>query len=399
MKWWFRQKLHFQIVISIIVGGMIGSFYVDGAVFIKPLGDIFLRLLKMLIIPLTLFTLTGAIISMKDIRTLRRLGGMMLLYCILTSTLAAVIGVFFGIVVQPGKDSTGILDTGEPTGAAPEFDFLENIVSWIPVNPFNAVAEGNIMQVIIIAIIIGTALLIMGKRSERLCSLINDGADLMIRITEMIMKLAPYGILALTANLFVKIDSTFLFEVSRFFVSFYAGILFIFIVLYPLLIRLIGGIGPVTFYKNISPAILVAVSTTSSAATLPASMKVAGEELGISKTVWGFTLPFGLTVNMDGAAAVFATIAVFGANLHGIEMGSMFIIKTVIISMILSVANAGIKGSGIVMSSVLLQSLNMPLALIPVLAAVWPVLDVGTTTANITGDLTGTVIISRKANI
>ncbi|MCP4727216.1 MAG: dicarboxylate/amino acid:cation symporter [bacterium] len=395
MKWWFRQKLYVQIIIAIVVGGIIGSFSSQTADFIKPVGDIFLRMLKMLIIPLTLFTLTSAVISMKDIRTLRKLGGMMLVYCIITSAIASALGVFSGIIFKPGRDSSGILDIGE-SGAAADFSILDNVVSWIPVNPFESLASGNLMQVIIIAIITGTALLVMGKRSENLCSLVNDGADLMIRITEMIMRLAPYGILALTANLFVKLDSTFLIEVTRFFIAFYASVIFIFIFVYPPLIRTFSGLNPLTFYRNIAPALLVAFSTTSSAATLPVSMKVAEEDLGISKTVWGFTLPFGLTINMDGAAAVFGCIAVFAANLHGIEIGMIFIIKAIIICLILSVANAGIKGSGIVMSSVLLQSLNMPLALVPVLAAVWPVLDIGTTTANITGDLAGTVIIGRR---
>ncbi len=395
MKWWLKQSLYIQILVGIIFGVIIGIIFSPLATAIKPAGDIFLRLLKMLVVPLVFFTIADAVISMRDLSTVRSLGGTAILYFVSTSLFSFFIGLLFTAILKPGTQSIAGVDPGT-IGQTGDFSFLDNIILWFPANPIEAMVQGNTLQIIVFAIIVGIAILIMEKKSQNLRKLIKESSSLMMTITNIIMKLAPYGICALIANLVVSFDKRLITDVGMFVFAFYCGIAFLFLVLYPVLIKVFIRRSPIQFYRDISPALFIAASTTSSAATLPVSMKVADENLGISKNIWGFTLPFGLTFNMDGSAVVFSTIALFAAYLHNVEISPAFLIHGFLLCFILSIANAGIKGGGIVMSTILLQSLNMPLTLIPVLAAIWPILDIGTTTSNITGDLVGTAIVGKK---
>ncbi len=185
-------------------------------------------------------------------------------------------------------------------------------------------------------------------------------------------------------------------EVGRFILTDTIAVVFIIVFVYPLLLKTITKMSPFQFYRNIAPAMMVAAGTTSSSATLPVSMGVAAKNLGAPEKIYGFTLPLGATINMDGMAAAIGIIAVFAANLYDLAITPGLIFQFVFLGLALSIGTAGIKGGGIVMSTVLLQTLNLPLTLIPILAAVWPIIDISHTTCNVTGDLTGTTIIGSR---
>lgn len=395
MKWWFEKSLSFQIIVCLLLGAGLGTLIGPIISVIQPIGTIFLRLLKMLVVPLVFFTIVSAISSMGDVKTLRSLGGRALLFFLGTSVLAAATGLISAYLIQPGKRAVTLVE-GTGLQESADFDLIERVVSWFPENPVSALARGDMLQIIVFAVIVGYALLVLKNRVGKLQRLIHEGADLMVGITQLVMKVAPYGILALAANMVASLDVSLVADIGLFVVAFYAGIFLLFLVIYPLLIRVSVKSDPYRFYQRISPAILVACTTTSSAATLPVSMQVADERLKIPQKIWGFTLPFGLTINMDGSAVVFGAIAIFATNLHDVEINAGFMFLAWMLSFVLSIANAGVKGGGIVISTILLESLGLPLMLVPILAAIWPVLDVGTTTGNITGDLIGTAIVGRK---
>ncbi len=395
MTWWFRQKLFIQIAICIGLGIGLGFVMGDRVSVIAPVGDIFLRLLKMLIVPLTFFTLINGVLKMGDLRSLRSVGGRTLGYYLLTSLSAASIGMGVALVLQPGKEALGVLSEGANVETA-HYRFIENLIEWIPTNPIQAMASSNMLQVIVFSLITGVTLLALGKRVEGLARLAGEGTYLMIRMTEYVMKCAPYGILALIANMVGTMSTNMLSEVGRFVLSDVVSMALILIIVYPLLLRFIGHMHPIRFYRSIAPAMLVAASTTSSSATLPVSLRIAGKNLGAPESVYGFALPLGMTINMDGMAASLGVIGVFSANLYGIQITTLLLVQFVFLGLILSIGTAGIKSSGVVMSTVLLQTLNLPLTLIPILAAVWPVIDIGHTTANVTGDLCGTALIASR---
>lgn len=395
MKWWFKQPLYTQIFVGIIVGVVLGLVLGPKTSVLKPVGDIFIRLLMMLIVPLTFFTLVSGLTKLEDLRSFRSLGGMIILYYAVSSLVAATLGMFVALLVKPGRGAVGILDPIAKVEGA-DFNFLEHFVSWFPKNPIQAMTEGNMLQIIVFSIIVGMSLLAMGKKSGNLVKIFNDGADLMIKITEFVMKTAPYGILALVANMVASLGTRMLAEVAWFVITDYAALIILLVLFYPPLLRLLGKLSPLRFYRNIASAMLVAGSTTSSGATLPISMAVAEENLGVPEKVWGFTLPLGATINMNGMAVAIGVISVFAANLYGIPITPALMLRFMFLGLVLSIGTAGVKGGGIIMSGILLQTLNMPLTLIPILASLWPVLDIGHTTCNVTGDLVGTAIVSSK---
>jgi len=398
MKWWFRQPLYRQILICIVVGIALGYLLGPRAIWIKPIGDIFIRLLMMLIVPLTFFTLISGITKLESLSSFRSLGGMTVVYFAASSLIAVILGMSTALIIRPGKEAAGLLTGGEHVKAA-DFNFWDALVSWFPKNPIEAMAEGNMLQIIIFSMIMGIGLLALGKKAQHIIVLINEGAELMIVITELVMKTAPYGILALVANMVASMGSQMLAEVFRLILSDYMAQFLLLVFIYPLVLRFLARLNPWRFYGKVSPAMLVAASTTSSGATLPVSMAVAEDSLGVSKKVWGFSLPLGATVNMDGMAAAIGVIAVFAANLYGIPLTPALMLQIVFLGLALSIGTAGVKGGGIIMSGILLQSLNMPLTLIPILASLWPILDIGHTTSNVTGDLVGTSLVGSRLKL
>lgn len=265
MKWWFRQQLHVQIFICIIIGIGLGFILGPKATVIQPVGDMFIRLLKMLIVPLTFFTLISGITKMESLRSLRSVGGMTLLYYAVSSLIAAIIGIVVALIFMPGKNAQGLLSTGVEIETTP-YNFIESIVEWIPVNPIEAMATTNMLQIIFFSIIVGVSLLALGKRVENMVKLIDEGADLMIKITEFVMKTAPYGILALIANMAGTMGTDILSEVGRFIIADTVAIIIILALVYPIVISKLGKLNIIRFYRNITPAMLVAASTTSSSA-------------------------------------------------------------------------------------------------------------------------------------
>ncbi len=232
-------------------------------------------------------------------------------------------------------------------------------------------------------------LLVIKEKVPTVVNLVREAGDVMIKLTEYVMVVAPYGIFALIAVLTATIGDKMLKEILIFFVADYLGVLIVLVVVYPILLRYFR-LPVLHFYKKIAPAMLVAASTTSSAATLPISMSIAEKELGVPEPIYGFGLPLGNTANMNGMAVAIGVIAVFALNLHGIAVTASNAVQIVYLGLILSIGAAGVKGGGIIISAVLLEALGMDLKLLPILAAIWPIIDIPHTTGNITGDLVGT---------
>jgi len=396
MKWWFRRRLHTQIFVCIVIGVALGAVFGEQVSVIKPVGTVFIRLLKMLIVPLTFLTLIAGLTKLDGIKSLRSLGGMTLLYYAASSLVAGAIGMILALILGPGKGMT--IETAEgATAKAAEFNLVDGLVEWVPTNPIEAFASAHMLQIIFFAVVVGIALLAMGKKAERLVALAQDGADLMIRIAGFVMKVAPYGILALVANMTASLKVDVLGEVGKFILTQQVSLLILLVVVYPLAVRFIGRVNPLRFYRNASPAMLVAASTTSSAATLPVSMGVAEENLGAPEKLWGFTLPLGATINMDGMASCIGVIAVFSCNVYGLPITPGLMLQFLFLGLALSVGTAGVKGAGIVTSAILLQATNVPTAVIvPILASIWPVLDIGNTCCNVTGDLVATTVLASR---
>ena len=397
MKKLVKAPLWAQILAAIVIGVLIGVVSPEAAEVLSPLGDIFLNLLKMLIVPLVFFSITNGICEMQNGKQLRSVGGRIVLYYVASSAAASVFGVIGGLITQPGKNITDFALAGEAAEAA-DFNMIDNIISWFPSNIVKAMAEANMIQIIVFCLFLGVALLALGEKASMVIKFIDEGNEIMLKITEYVIAISPIGILSLMASMVSTVSGAMMKEVIVFIATIDVTIVIFALVFYPLVLKFIGHLKVSKFFKEASASMLVAFTTTSSAATLPVSIKVADEKLGCSEKVYGFTLPLGNTCNMDGAAIQFAVVAIFACNLFGIPLTAERIFQFVFLSLILSIGAAGVKGAGIIMSTIIIQTLigDAGLTLIPIIAAVWPTLDPFATCANNVGDLTGTTIVSKS---
>lgn len=393
LKWWKKKNLFIQVAMGAVIGIIIGLVFGQQAVYLKPIGDIFIRFLQMLIVPLTFFVLIDGITNLPGMKSLKSIGGLTFLYYSLTTILAASIGIGVALIMNPGKNAQGLL-TGGKEIEPQEFSFIDNIVEWVPNNIIAGMAETNMLQIIIVAVIIGVALLSLGEKVSGMKKLINEGAILMLKITDIIMMLAPIGILALLANLVGTTDTKILYESLHYVLTALIGLAILLFIVYPTMIKIFTKFKPLGF-KTISPALLVAAATSSSNSTLPASMRVS-KQLGISDKIYGFTLPLGATINMDGLAVTFGVTGVFAANLYNIPITFSLIMQFVFLGLALSMGTAGARGADIVMMAILMSTLGLPLEIVAIYAAVSPLVDTGNTVNNIAGDLTGTAIVHTR---
>ncbi|WP_299302977.1 dicarboxylate/amino acid:cation symporter [uncultured Fretibacterium sp.] len=394
MKYWSGLALHKKIFVMLLLGIVVGWVAGPKAEILQPLGDVFIRLLRMLIVPLVFFTLSSGVTKMGSPSNLRRVGGFVVTYYLLSSLLAAAVGCAVALVIRPGIGAEGILGTvGEIKAAS--YSVVASILNWIPTNPVEAMANANMLQIIFFSLIVGIALLLLDKKTENFRRFLQEGAEVMIQITDFVMKFAPYGIFALVAILVGTIGDKMMSAVLKFILADYIAVGIVLLVIYPPILRFFS-VPVLRFFRHIFPAMLVAATTTSSAATLPVSMQVAEEKLGLPEPIYGFALPLGNTVNMNGMAVAIGVIAVFALDLFQVSITPGLLFQIVYLGLLLSIGAAGVKGAGIVMSTVLLETLGLPLSLIPILAAIWPIIDIAHTTANITGDLVGSTVCASR---
>ncbi|MFW2012571.1 dicarboxylate/amino acid:cation symporter [Acinetobacter bereziniae] len=398
MNWWKNQKLFVKILIGVILGIFVGFTFGEKIEFLSPVGDIFLRLLQAIIVPVVFFCLVSGMTKLENIEKLRTIGVKAVCFYITTGFLSTVVGVMVALFFEPGKQyKTHITEAVNSLAVDKQFsfNFVENIVNWFPRNIIESMSKGNILQIIIFAMIIGIALISLGERGKKLVDLFNVGADLSIKMAEIVISLAPYGIFALMATATSKFGGEFLLQGLQYIIADVTGVAVVMLVVYPIAIILFTRFKPLAFYKAISPAMLMGASTTSSSATLPTTMQIAREKLGISEKIFGFTIPLGATVNMNGMSVVLGVLAIFAANVHGVDITMNFLATTIFLGVFLAAGTGGVKGADIIMSSVMLTTLGFPLTLLPIIAALSPLLDMGHTVCNITGDLIGTAVVEK----
>ncbi|MBJ8107127.1 MULTISPECIES: dicarboxylate/amino acid:cation symporter [Bacillus cereus group] len=395
MKWWRKLNLPVKILIGALIGIALGVVFGPKVAVLKPIGDIFIRLLQMIIVPLTFLSIVSGIAQLENPKMLRAIGGRIFIYYAITAVLATSIGVVIAFIINPGKGVEGLLANGQ-NFKEEKFSFVDNIVQWFPSNVIQAASETSMLQIIIFAIFVGVALILLGDQAKGIRKLVHEGSGVMIKIAELVIGFAPYGIMALIAHVVGTFGAEMLTAVVSYVVADYLSLLLIVFIMYPIVLKVFGKISPIHFYKQVSPAMLVAASTTSSSATLPVTMEVAQKRLRIPESVAGFTIPLGATVNMNGLSAALGVLAVFALNVYGIPITFGLIMQTVFLGIVLAAGCAGVKGADVITATILLSTLGLPLTIIPIIAAVSPLVDMGHTVVNITGDLVGAQVVNEN---
>ena len=397
-----KLKSHHQILISMIAGYLIGYFFDFSKIFI-PLGDIFIRLLKMIIVPLIFTSIVAGVSSVSKSGNIRMLGLKTILYYISTSLIAIILGLFLTNIIKPGVGfpiNSNSIQAKElleaPTG------ILDMIYRIIPLNPIDALAKGDILSIIFFSILFGFAITkIPEDHKNRLNSFISALHEAIMYLTGIIIKLAPIGVFGLIIKAVHHSSSSIIPSIGMYMLTILLGLSIHLLIILPCIFLFFTGISPKKHYKAMSKAMLTAFSTSSSSATLPVTMSCVRDNVGVSRTTSSFVLPLGSTINMDGTALYECAGVLFISQAIGIDLGIFEQLTVVFTALLASIGAAGIPSAGLVMIFIVLKSVGLSEhpevgIMVGTMLAVDRPLDMLRTMVNVTSDSIGAAIIGKS---
>lgn len=396
------HKVFIGLISGIIVGALlypmkenpIVSKYIVNGLF-EFLGQGFLRLVKMIIVPLVFASLVTGTAAMNDVKKLGRVGIKTLAFFMGTTAIGIIAAIVGANILKPGA---GIVleNVQKAQYVAKETDsFVKVLLNIIPTNPIEALVKGEMLQVIFFAVMTGFVITILGEKAKRLQGIFEEVNSLMLKMVSLIMELAPLGIFGLIGKTFITLGWAAMKPLASFIIVTYILLLFHGLVVYQILLRIYAKESPVAFLKKILGPMTLAFSTSSSAACIPLSLKTLKEEFNVEEKISSFTIPLGATINMDGTAIMQGVATVFIAQLYNINLTTNDYFMVVLTSVLASIGTAGVPGVGTIMLSMVLSQVGLPLEGIGMILAVDRIVDMGRTTVNITGDLVCSVIIDR----
>lgn len=404
---WFRVLL--GLVLGIAFGFMVGpmsadAIGIDGKTlltsYIKPVGTIFINMIKMVVVPLIFFSLVYGITNMTDQEAFKRVGFKAVGAYLMTGAFAVVIGLLFAHTFKPGlglslaelQSQTGMVSAPK----APEnVNLIDMLVNIIPTNIFKSMAEDHILQVVVFAIFLGVTLNKTRDKTKPVVEFCHAAAFAMFKLIEMIVQFSPYGVFALIAWVVGTQGVGILYLLIKLVLVVF-GALFTQYLLFGLMIVVFCRMSPMPFYKKMFEPQALAFSTSSSKATLSTAMRVVNEEIGVSKSNTSFVLPLGASINMDGTAIYLGICALFFSQLYGIPIDAHHYFVLILTATLGSIGAAGIPGGSLIMMGMVLTSVGLPLEGIALIAGVDRILDMLRTTVNITGDSVITLIVDKS---
>ena len=385
------MKIFIALVLAVIAGLLLQNHVDFAENYIKPFGTIFLNLVKFIVGPIVLFSIMSGVVSLRDIRKVGLIGGFTVLYYLCTTAAATVIGLALANIFRRFYP---VLTTGELSYSAPDsVPPMEVLVNVFPSNFLTPITEGVMLQVIVMALFIGFAIILLGDKAKNAVNGINLWNEIFMKVMELILRLSPVGVFCLLCPVIAQNGSAVIGSLAKVLLVAYIAYAAHALIVYSLAVRTLGGLSPATFFKEMMPAILFAFSSASSVGTLPINLKCT-QKLGASKEVSSFVLPLGATINMDGTAIYQGVCAVFIASCYGISLTPSQMLTIVLTATLASIGTAGVPGSGMIMLSMVLASVGLPVDGIALVAGVDRIFDMGRTTLNITGDASCAVIVS-----
>lgn len=385
-------KIFFGLGLGLLVGLLLTSNPTIATNYIKPFGDVFLKLVKMIIVPLVLSSLVVGAASTGDVKKLGRIGVKSLVYFMITTTVAIAIGLILSNVLNPGNGLSIPMDATVEAQEAPSL--IETLLNMVPENPIKAMSEANMLQIIIFALFLGISITVIGEKGQPVYKFFDSLAEISYKIVEIIMGYAPIGVFALIAPVVAENGPSVFLPLLKVIATMYVAAIVHSIIVYPICLSFVG-INPLKFFKDISSVILLAFTTSSSSGTLPVSMDVAENKLGVSKSISSFVLPLGATINMNGTAIYQGVCALFIAQVYGIELTISQQLVIILTATLAAIGTAGVPGSGLIMLTMTLQSVGLPIEGIALIAGIDRILDMARTTLNVTGDIVGAVMIAK----
>ena len=361
------------------------------------LGSGFIRLMQMLVVPLVFFSIVCGASAIGDSKTLGKIGIKTLLFYLLTTAIAVALAIGIANLLNPGI-GVNMSDLASSTTTAPgeSTSIIDTILNIIPTNPFNALGQGVMLQIIFFALFLGVVLAKLGDRVETVSNFCSQGNSIMMEMTTIIMKIAPIGVFCLIAKTFSTLGFDMLIPMLK-----YMGCVFLALgvqcfIVYLSLLKIFTGLSPVIFIKKFSTVMSFAFSTSTSNATIPLSIETLEKELGVSKRISSFTIPLGATINMDGTAIMQGVAVVFTAQLFGIDLGIAEYLTVIATATLASVGTAGVPSVGLITLSMVFNSVGLPVEGIGYIMGIDRILDMTRTAVNVTGDAVCTTIVAHQ---
>ena len=401
-----NSQIFIAAVLGVVFGFLLNQFpqtqFFDGSIYgLSIASSIFIGLLKMLLVPLIFSSILVGVSNLEAGHQLSRVWKITLACCVTTTTLALILGlasthifhVGQGVDIAMFQDAMNQHKSPESLTAS---SFLTNFIQNTLINPFKAFSDGNVLAVVLFALLLGLALVKGGERFNAIKQLARQFFDIMMMLVGWVMKVAPLGIFALMAKLIATEDLSILSRLAEFAAVVTGTTIFHGVVVLPLLLWIFGKMDPITFFKGTRTALITAFATSSSSATMPLSLKATQENLGVRPQIAGFVIPFGSQLNMDGTALYEAAAALFIANLMGLELSITQQIIVCLTAMIASLGAPGIPSAGMVTMIMVLQSVGLPAEAIAILLPIDRILDTVRTVVNVQGDMMISVVVDRQ---
>ena len=394
------------ILISMILGlivGLILNFYVTDP-FIKEIilidnvfflgGTLFIKLMKMLVVPLVFCSIIVGVTSISDIRKIGAIGGRAILIYLITTALAVTIALLIAKIINPGigLNMVGLADASNVTT---NVTITNTILSMVPENPLNSLANGDMLPVIIFGVIIGIILAKLKDETETINKIFSEGNTIMMEMTRIVMKFAPIGVFCLMAKTFATLGFDGLIPLSKYIACILLALAVQAFIVYPTLLVILTRLNPMKFFRKFFSVMLFAFSSSSSNATIPLNLEKLSE-LGVSRDVSSFTIPLGATINMDGTAIMQGVAVMFASQAYGMDLGVSALITVIFTAVMASIGTAGVPSVGLITLNMVFGSVGLPTDAIGIIMGIDYILDMVRTAVNVTGDAICTIIVAFK---
>lgn len=398
-------RLTRQILWALVLGAGVGvilhalapnvpwvqTYIVDGA--LKLIGGLFRNGLQLLVVPLVFFSLTAGTASLRDPASLGRLGYKTLGLYVLTTLLAVSMALALAYLIEPGAGMTAEQASFTPPPSPPVLDVFLGMVTK---NPIESLAQGNMLQIIVFAVLLGVALVMAGEAGERATGQVQDWNHVVLQLVTIIMKFAPIGVFALLAKAVAELGYDTLIKLSFYVAVLALGLVLQLLVVYPLLLRFVGGLSPLPWLRKMRQVWAFAFSTSSSNATIPVTLRVVEQRLGANNRVASFTVPLGATINMDGTAIMQGVATAFIAQLYGVDLTLAQLVTVVGMATLASIGTAGVPSAGMIMLASVLTQVGLPVEGIAIVLSVDRLLDMARTLVNVSGDAAVSCIVAKS---
>jgi len=391
-----KLSLAAKTFIGFGLGIVIGLIFKEKASVIKPLGTIFLNMIKMIVVPMVFCSITAGVASLSDIKKLRNIGVKVLVIYAVTSAISTLIGFLVANVVNPGKgfDMSAL---GEVAYEAKEMpSVLDTIIDMFPTNVFQSFVNGNMLQIIVFAIFLGIALIMLGEKGQKMTTAVQYVADAMYKITAIVMEFSPIGVCALLADSVGSYGLKVFGPLGKLILTVYAADVVLILVMYVPMLAFLARFPVGKFFKGILPLWAVTLSTTSSAGSLPLTTSITNDEFGVSPELSSFSLPLGATINMNGGCIYYAAAIVLTAQIYGMQLGAAELFTIIVTTVLVAMGCPGVPGGAIIMTTILLTNMGLPLEIVGLIAGIFRIIDMADTTFNVTGDVVSTLCVARS---